>query len=61
MVVTVAGQTLVAPLTAIDRDACSRRRTTCDAWSAGAIPSSAVRDVFVPLIDVGDALGSGRI
>jgi two-component system chemotaxis sensor kinase CheA len=55
MVVTVAGQTLVAPLTAIVE---TLQPKACDVHSLGGDARViAVRDSYVPLIDVGQALG----
>ena len=56
MVVSVAGQTLVAPLTAIIE---TLQPKACDVHGIGGGVARviAVRDSFVPLIDVGAALG----
>lgn len=55
MVVTVAGQTLVAPLTAITETLQPR---ACDVHSLGSgAMVIAIRGSYVPLLDVGTALG----
>ncbi len=56
MVVTVAGQTLVAPLTAII-ETLQPKASDVHGIGGGAARVIAVRDSYVPLIDVGAALG----
>lgn len=55
MVVTAAGQTLVAPLTTIVESLQPRAEDV--SLVGGRDPVIKVRDVFIPLIDVGQALG----
>ena len=56
MVVSVAGQTLVAPLTAII-ETLQPKASDVHGIGGGAARVIAVRDSYVPLIDVGAALG----
>jgi two-component system chemotaxis sensor kinase CheA len=55
MVVTVAGQTLVAPLTAVIETLQPKLDTVRALGPSGMVV--AVRDSFVPLVDIGSALG----
>jgi two-component system, chemotaxis family, sensor kinase CheA len=55
MVVTVDGQTLVAPLTAVVETLQPKTDTVRSLGPSGMVV--AVRDAFVPLIDIGAALG----
>ena len=55
MVVTVDGQTLVAPLTAVIETLQPKPETVRSLGPSGMVV--AVRDAFVPLVDIGTALG----